>query len=557
MKKQGKPEGREYQTRAVDELARLSKEKRRIVFVAPTGAGKTLMAVLMMLRMLAVGLRLLFLAHRRELIKQAADTLEWGGVPVSQISVLQASDPRYNPNCAVQIASVQTYATRERLPADVVFIDEGHRCGAETYRQILEDYPNALIVLLTATPVRGKRGLKGLADGMVIAAKPSELIRDGFIVAPEVLTVPTELMPDLSKVKTESTGDYNQTQLAEAMSKPAILGSIIDHYREYGGGQRAILFAVNVEKSKELCEMFNAAGVPAGHVDGSMGIEARQLVFDRLESGEILVLCNVDVCTEGWDMPSVRVCIMARPTKSLVITLQQSGRVMRPWGSEPSIIIDHVGNIQRFGLPDADRDWKLDSPPKRTMTDKTCPKCLRIVKAVVQRCPGWPAVGDAPARPCDHVWGQDDAEGEAKARTIEQVDGKLARAARDREPMTEEQLLWRDLCRVAHKQGYKENWARLQWKDRFGGWPSPEKYKFPERPESRWDDLRRRRKLDELKRTADRIGEPQSWASQKYETMFGEPISALIERERAAFESPQLPADTKLRDDEDKMVVDL
>lgn len=527
--KSGEPEDRAYQTRAVDELALASKTHRRIVFVAPTGAGKTRCASLMANRMLARGMKLLFLAHRRELINQAYDTLRWGGVQADRMSIIRAGDPRYNPHAPVQVASVLSLVNLPVQPlADVIFVDEGHRVGAETYRQILSWYPNALVILLTATPVRGKRGLKGLADAMVIAAKPSELIDSGFIVAPEVLTIRSDLIPDTSKVKTERTGDYNVKQLAALVNKPHLVGSVVDHYREHGGGQRALCFCVDVAHSRAMCEAFNAAGVPAAHVDGATKEEDRALAFDRLESGEISVLCNVDICTEGFDMPSVRVCIMARPTQSLVVFLQQAGRVSRPYGSEPALLLDHVGNVQyRFGLPDDDREWKLDSEPERTMGVKTCPRCFRVVRATTRYCPGTPAAGDAPATPCGYEWTRESTERAA----IEQIEGRLARVERASKPVSEQELEWRALCRTALKNGYKENWARMQWKERFGAWPEPSKYVFPERPQSRYDDVRRRREYDRLRASAFAIGQTVAWAEDKYATLFGEPVTALLGRE--------------------------
>jgi len=494
----------------------------------------TAIASLMMTRACSKSKKIVFLAHRRELLSQAYDTLAWAGVPKTQLSIIRSGDKRYRPDAPIQIASVQTLINQTPPNADIVIVDECHRAGNDTTSQILSWYPNAYVVGLTATPVRGKRGLRGVFDHLYNVEKPSVLVQRGFIMAPEVYTVPDDLLPDTSKVKTDSgTGDYNRAQLSEVSCNQVLMGSIVDHYVEYGQNLPALLFAVDVKHSKEIRQLFLDRGIPAGHVDGTMGDEERAAQFAALESGEIRVLCSVDIAIEGLDMPCVRVGILARKTLSITVFLQSCGRIMRPYHGQPCLILDHAGNVHVHGMPDDDRDWKLDSPPKRAVTTKTCPKCFAIVRSMVTKC-----TGNIKGVPCTHVWTAKPADQDE--RKIENVDGKLAKVRRDPKPVDERQAYWFDLCRTAINRGYKPGWAKMQWKEKYGEWP-PKTYEFPDRPQSKWDDHRRLQEWRKLREVEFRINAEPGWARDKFSTLFDETPESVQLRVDAAG-TPPAPA---------------
>src|SRR5262249_5249823 len=154
-------------------------------------------------------------------------------------------------------------------------------------------------------------------------------------------------------------------------------------------GARTVAFAVSIEHSRHLAERFNAAGIPAEHLDGETPTPERDAILQRLEYGVTRVVSNVGVLCEGWDQPSVKCCILARPTKSTGLYLQQVGRILRPW-SDPAtgqarraVILDHAGCAHEHGLPQDDREFTLEDTKKRTghagdkreTAAQTCPRC--------------------------------------------------------------------------------------------------------------------------------------------------------------------------------------
>src|SRR5690606_30708365 len=127
-----------------------------------------------------------------------------------------------------------------------------------------------------------------------------------------------------------------------------------------GGGLRTVAFAVNVEHSRAIVARFVAAGVAAEHLDGSTPTAERDAILRRLETGETRIVSNCAVLTEGWDQPAVKCAILARPTQSTGLYLQQAGRILRPWQDVRPIILDHAGNSLAHGLPQDDRALTLD-----------------------------------------------------------------------------------------------------------------------------------------------------------------------------------------------------
>jgi superfamily II DNA or RNA helicase len=386
---------RPYQLDAIQRLdEREAAGARRILVVAPTGAGKTTIAGFVILRALERGLRVLFLAHRRELIVQAWRRLLDLGLARDQVGVVMADDARRRPTARVQVASVDTLRRRARPPADVVFVDECHRALAASYRAIAADYPNALHLGLTATPYRADgRGLGDAYDELVVVASPKQLIAEGFLVEPRVFTVPASQRPDLSRVRV-SRGDYSASQLAEAVDRQGLVGNIVEHWQTHARGVRTVAFAASVEHSQHIAARFREAGVPAEHLDGETPTSERDAILGRLDRGETLVVSNCGVLCEGWDQPAVKCAILARPTKSTGLYLQQAGRILRPWNDVPAIILDHAGCALEHGLPQDDRDFSLEGRKRRAAaTDRAAPvvrecgQCFALLPLATRVCP--------------------------------------------------------------------------------------------------------------------------------------------------------------------------
>jgi len=380
---------RPYQTRAIADLrAKIGRGARRLVLLCPTGGGKTVVAAEMIRSAHAKGRRALVIAHRRELINQTVSKLEQFGVSAG---VIMGSDNRRDDFLTTQVASVQTLSRRlDRLPpADLVIPDECHHSLSDTYRRVLDAYPRAVVIGLTATPWRlDKRGLSEVYEGSVLAATPAELIASGSLVPYDAFAYDS---PDLHGIETVA-GDFNVRELGLACNTEVLVGSILREYLAHARGRRAILFPVDIAHSLELVAKFNAAGVTAAHVDAHTPDRERDETMERFRSGDLMVLSSVGVLTEGFDAPAAEVCIMARPTKSLSLCLQMIGRVLRPCpetGKTRALIHDHAGNLLRHGLPDDERDYSLRATPKRVRALHTCPFCAQVFGGICRdgTCP--------------------------------------------------------------------------------------------------------------------------------------------------------------------------
>jgi superfamily II DNA or RNA helicase len=381
---------RHYQLAAAHEIqTRILQGARRILVVAPTGSGKTVLFAHLTTQARARGLRVLIVAHRRELIHQACAKVLSYGLDEADVGVVMASDPRRRPAAGVQVASVDTLRYRTRPRADLVIIDECHRATAKSYRELSDAYPAAVHLGFTATPYRSDgRGLGEVYDEIVVAASIGSLIAEGHLVEPRVFTVPT--LPDLSKVRVRG-GDYDERSLAEAVNTTSLVGDLIEHWKTHAGGVRTVAFAVSVEHSRHIADRFRAAGIAAEHLDGGTPTAERDGILARLASGTTRVVANCNCLSEGFDLPSVKCAILARPTKSAGLYLQQAGRILRPHEGLRAVILDHAGCAAVHGLPQDEREFSLDGVTRRgtgrDAPSRTCPECFAVLPASTTACP--------------------------------------------------------------------------------------------------------------------------------------------------------------------------
>lgn len=445
---------RPYQQRAIDEAREAFRTNRAVLFQLPTGGGKTVTASTIVHGAAQKRNRVWWLTHRRELASQASRTFYDLGIPHGLIQAGHVTDP----NALVQVASIQTIARRlDKLPEPALIVfDEAHHIGAAQWDQVFNHHPRAKILGLSATPVRlDGQGLGKWFGHMVEGPTVRELIDNGSLCdfrlfAPSV--------PDLSGVGTLA-GDFKAGALAQAMDRPAIVGDAISHYRQLCDGKRAVVFAAGVANSQSVVAQFNAAGIPAEHVDGSMDTQSRDAIVDRFRRGETLILSNSDLFGEGFDVPAIEAVILLRPTKSLSLYLQQVGRALRPMpGKDRAIILDHAGNSLRHGLPDDVREWSLEDREKRAARDpletpvKQCTECFFVYRPA----PKCPCCGYAPP---------------VQVREIEQIEGTLEEVKRV-EKVEQRRAVGRaetldDFLRIARERGYKPGWAHQMMKVRM------------------------------------------------------------------------------------------
>lgn len=385
---------RAYQQAGVDRLRAAYREgKRAPLFVLPTGGGKTFTFAYMSKGAAELGNRVLILVHRQELLRQASRSLSALGLQHGLIA------PRFHgERDQLAVASIQTLDRRLKQTAidfDFVIIDEAHHVAAGTWARVLSHFPRAKLLGVTATPIRlDGRGLGldhgGLFDELVCGPPISELIQLGHLVPPIVYAYPHEI--DLGGVR-KAGGDYVGRELASRVDKPSIIGCAVEHYTRLSPGEPAIAFCANLEHATHVSEQFRTAGYCSEVIHGKLSDDERQEMISGLASGRIQVLTSVDLISEGTDIPVVSTAILLRPTASTGLYLQQVGRILRPaTGKSRGLVLDHVGNCLRHGLPDDDREWTLAGARKRQRDDdgvpiiRQCKKCFAVYEKGL-RCP--------------------------------------------------------------------------------------------------------------------------------------------------------------------------
>jgi superfamily II DNA or RNA helicase len=392
---------RDYQVAAIDALTKAVEDgRRRVILRAPTGAGKTRIAREIVDRCVTHGAGAVFVAPRNEIIGQTSEELKSAGI---KHVVLQANHPEDYP---VKVASTATLARREVQSPAVLFLDEAH-LWLDVAKKLVARFPDSIVVGLTATPERlDGRGLGEIYEEIIGATETRDLIALKYLVPARVFG-PSQ--PSMNGVRT-TAGDYNRGDLAMLMDRPRIVGDIVATWKKLADGRSTIVYAAGVEASLHLRDAFRAAGVNAEHVDAETPTDVRAGVVDRLRDGSLPVVCNVELFTYGLDVPRVSCISMARPTKSLALYLQMTGRGLRPFPEKDNLIVlDHAGNALRHGLPDFVHEWKLDGAKSRKRgvgSLRTCKRCFAIFLPHLDACPECGAVVEKKVRQVDHVDGE-------------------------------------------------------------------------------------------------------------------------------------------------------
>lgn len=469
---------REYQQNAVvGVIKHWEGGTRCVLLVAPTGAGKTRLAEEFVYRELAAGGSVLFIVHRRELLRQASSRLEkrFGKLEVGIV----APGEDAQPFAKIQVGTVQTLLARGIRPdVSLVIFDEAHHYAASDWSDLVQHYGTARLLGLTATPERQDgRPLGDLFSGMVVAAKYTELVRDGFLVPCACYQPPASM-----------GGDLAQDPLAA--------------YQRYAENSRTFGFAASVALAHELAERFTAAGYPSACIHAQTPRRERDEIVDRFSAGELRAIWNCNTMTEGVDVPAARCVILARSFRHVGSYLQAAGRVLRPHPDKPhAILIDLTGATLAHGMPTEDREYSLDGEGiKRTSLAplRNCAECGATVLSAVRVCPECGYEAPAQEKPDPKIYdlelkavfaGADtpsDAKGREYRRLRQVAKDKgwsLGWVVREYKKLFNEDPVMVDvgeeeqreelarLRALAAEKGWKPGFAGVRFKTMFGKWP--------------------------------------------------------------------------------------
>jgi superfamily II DNA or RNA helicase len=401
------------------------------LIVLPCGGGKSCIAADMARKATARGNRVLYIVHRHELCDQIDRTFRDWGV-----------DMHY---CKIGMVQSVCRRVKKIIPPRLIIIDEDHHALARSYRKIIDAFPQAQRIGITATPCRlNGGGLGDVNDKLIIGPSTKWLIEHQYL-APYDYYAPT--VADLTGIHTVH-GEYATDEVVKKLDQSKIYGDVIGYYRQLADGKQAICYCASIEHSKTMAEQFRAAGIAAEHIDGETPRRERDAAVRRFRDGQTRILCNVDLIGEGFDVPDCSVSILLRPTKSLTVYIQQSMRCMRYQPGKRSVIIDHVGNYARFGLPDMEREWSLEPKPRKkkaaaALKIRQCPKCF-YTHEWAPACPHCGYVYPVKGRTLDEI----------RDARLEQIKGIVLDYTRPEDCCTYEELR-----AYGKNHGYRPGWA--------------------------------------------------------------------------------------------------
>ncbi len=321
----------------------------KALIVLPTGGGKTIVFTELARRL---GLTTLIIAHRQELLHQAADKFRLVD-PTAIVGQVGAGLHEYG--APITVASIQTLSRPEHLEKlqqfgyGLVIIDECHHSAASGYQAVLNALPHAFVLGVTATPDRlDNQSIERIFGEPLYEASIIDMVEKGYLCDLRAIAVHTAT--SLDALHTQA-GDFKQDELEEVIDTPERNRRVVNAYLEHCQGRQALCFAVTVDHAFHLMQAFLSVGVAAGMVSGETPAKERIATLKAYERGEITVLCNCGVLTEGYDCPETSCIIMARPTQSRSLYVQCVGRGTRPApGKENCIILDITDNCLKHRL---------------------------------------------------------------------------------------------------------------------------------------------------------------------------------------------------------------
>lgn len=438
---------RDYQQKAVEEIRNHFKAgRKKVMLQMATGAGKTVIFSYIMKSAAANGKRVGMVVRGRKLVNQCHIRLMREKVAHG---VMMAGHWNSKPKEAIQICSIDTLRSRSIYPHfDILVLDEAHFAISKTYRNFIAQYPNAYLLPVTATPYV-EDSLRHVADVLVKPVTMTNLVDAGYLVPARYFSPSTV---DVSDVKvSKSTKDYVVADLEEIINENKIVGNLVETWKKFGENRPTLIFAVSIKHSKHIEETFNQAGIPTRHCDADTPDAERDNIIKQLETGEIKCIVNVGIFCTGVDIPALSCIMMARPTKSYNLYVQQAGRGTRVVdGKNNFLLLDNAGNILRHGFIEDEPGVNLNGEPKKEKktTTKICDQCYGAYRINLSKCP--------------HC-GYEKPKEERGREPLKEVDGTL-NEINFNSPGQE----FLRLQRVRKEKQFKHGWIYHQMKNKFG-----------------------------------------------------------------------------------------
>jgi len=447
------PTLRKYQEKAIADVRAALRVVKSVVLQAPTGSGKTVLTAHMIRTAANRGLRSIFTVHRIELLSQTSNAL-WD----LDVTHGMIAGNKMMTTDEVQVATIQTLSRRmDRVQQPhMIIVDEAHRATSPSYRKVLDRWPDAWVIGLTATPSRTDgRGLNDIFQALVQGPTVAELTKLKFL-APYRIIAPGHAI-DTSGVHSRG-GDFVRGELEVVMDQTKILGDAVAHYRRYVAPGTCLVYCVSRNHAHHVTAAYRNAGIDARYVAGDTPKGEREQAIAGFRTGNPPVIVSVDLFGEGLDVPGLNAVQLLRPTQSMGLHLQQCGRVLRPEpGKKHAIILDHVGNSWKHGLPCDLREWTLEGRTKKNGKAegggpqlRHCGECFAIFPASLgMTCPV-----------CGFEFttrGRLPEEEDGELKEIEAEEHRKARLQSRREEGMARGL--EELVELARDRGYKAGWA--------------------------------------------------------------------------------------------------
>lgn len=459
---------------------------KRILGCAPVGWGKTRLAGEIFKGSYQRGKTSMFTTPRNALIEPSVEEFEEQGI--SDIGIIQQDHPRTNLNAKLQVASIHTAVNRELPPLDLVIVDEVHMTTKE-FNALLdsEDWRNRIVIALSATP--WKKGMGRRWKRLIQTKSTAQLIDEGYLVRPRYMVGAEE--PNMAGKKTHLDDDGNRVvsekDEAEAMGDKRIIGDVVQTYLKHGEGRSGFYYAVNLAHARSLRDGFEAAGIKCGYIDGAMSRGERLKVIRLYREGHYRLVVNYGVLTTGID-EDVRIIGICRIILAEIDWVQIIGRGLRTdnpkkrvRGTDPKedvLVIDHGGNLTRDDgtalapAEDIYHDYLDESDPSdkkkkayeedaKPATHRKCKQCGALIPPKTRRCPG-----------CGHeVWDTDHGVVAVNAE-FREFKGIKPEKKTPVPRVSEEQAFYSGFLHIAERRGFKEGWAFMKFKEKYGKPPT-------------------------------------------------------------------------------------